>query len=165
MAKAQEITKEKNSQETPDITHLDTSTVGAQEAETMAHEEDLEYSDCSTTARSKRTRRKSSMASSKHHERQPKNPSAGRNPAKTQRQIAKKLLRANTQNLRTKHARRNCDWEHGLRSLPKRRTSGTPRASTEGPLEILTPSTARAMVCTPRYKTGRTSATRQATRP
>jgi hypothetical protein len=37
MAKAQEIAKAKNSQETPDITHLDTSAVGAQEAETMVH--------------------------------------------------------------------------------------------------------------------------------
>ncbi len=52
------------------------------------------------------------MASSKHHERQPKNPSVRRKKAKTQPLTAKERLIASIRNLRTQ----NCDWVFGLTS-------------------------------------------------
>jgi hypothetical protein len=165
MSKAQELAKAKNTQEKPGYHppgNFRCRGRAAEEAESVVHEEDLEFR--STTARGKTTRRRSSMASSKHHERLPKNPSAGRNPFKTQHLIAKKPLRVSIRNSRIKHVRRNCDWERGLRSLQRMRTSGAPRASTEGPLEIWIHSAKRETVGTPRYKTGWTTFSRQAIR-
>jgi hypothetical protein len=136
------VERERAFKKIQDITHLETSVVGAEEAESVVDEEDLEHR--STIVKDKTTRRSSSMASSKHHEPPPKNQSDRENRSKDRHLIVKKRLITSTRNMHTGmttwHVPRNFDWERGSRSLLRslRRTNGTPRAFMEEWLETLT---------------------------
>jgi hypothetical protein len=136
------VERERALKKIQDITHLETSVVGAEEAESVVDEEDLEHR--STIVKDKTTRRSSSMASSKHHEPPPKNQSDRENRSKDRHLIVKKRLITSTRNMHTGmttwHVQRNFDWERGSRLLLRslRRTNGTPRAFMEEWLETLT---------------------------
>jgi hypothetical protein len=136
----------------PDITPLETSSVGAGEEESVVDEEDLGHR--STIVKDKTTQRSSSKASSRHHEPPPKNKSDRKNRSKNQHLIVKRIPIMSTRNMHIRHVLKNFDWDRGSRLLLKSmtRTNGNLRACMEERLETLTRTAGKQPVITPNHQ-------------